>query len=257
MLFLRRIFSKRRKQLPVILLHGKIMTSDDSINLQTKRSIIDAAFSVAKGVVFLSINSPGGLPGQSQLVFDYIRMKADEKQVSVYAFIEDFGASGGYWLASAGDKIFCLETSFVGSIGVVSGGFGLQDFLKEHKIERRLMTAGEAKARDDMFSAMSEDDISYKRDLLEQMHEVFKAQILSRRPDVSELVFDARVVIGKEAVELGLVDGLSSIFAYASEHYPDYRCRFYGGKRRFGSGIMRRLISSDLGDEAMPQLRLR
>lgn len=255
MLFFTKHFRKQQKQIPVIVLHGKIMTSDDSINLQTKRLIIDAAFACAKNVVFLSINSPGGLPGQSQLVYNYIRMKAEQRKISVISFIEDFGASGGYWLATAGDEIHCLDTSFVGSIGVISGGFGLQGLLEEHKIERRLFTAGESKSREDMFSEMSAEDIAYKKEILLQMHEVFKKQVLSRRPDINKDVFDARVAIGEKAVELGLADGVKDMYAYAKEHYPNYRLTYYMSRKRLGAGIARRLLSTDIAD-SMPQLRL-
>ena len=255
MLFLTKHFRKQQRQIPVIILHGKIMTSDDSINMESKRQVIDAAFACAKNVVFLSINSPGGLPGQSQMVASYIRMKAEQRDISVIAFIEDFGASGGYWLATAADEIYCLDTSFVGSIGVISGGFGLQGLLQEYKIERRLVTAGESKSRDDMFSEMTEEDKAYKLELLTQMHEVFKAQVLSRRPNINKDVFDARVAIGDKAKDLGLVDGVKNMYLYAKEHYPGYRLMFYAGKRRLGAGIARRLFTSDMAD-SMPQLRL-
>ena len=255
MFFLTKYFRKQQRHIPVIVLHGKIMTSADSINLETKRRVIDAAFACAKNVVFLSINSPGGLPGQSQMVFNYIRMKATERDISVIAFIEDFGASGGYWLATAGDEIHCLDTSFVGSIGVISGGFGFQGLMQDYKIERRLMTAGESKAREDMFSEMSDEDKAYKQDLLTQMHEVFKALVLSRRPKINKEVFDARVAIGQKAVELGLADSVTDMYSYAKEHYPGYRLTYYASRPKLGAGIARRLLSTDVA-ETMPQLRL-
>ena len=107
--------------------------------------------------VAVVINSPGGSPAQSEYVAERIRQLSAEKGVKVFAFCEDMAASGGYWIACAADEIFAARTSLVGSIGVVSSGFGLQDLMSRLGIERRLYSAGKNKARMDMFSPESDD----------------------------------------------------------------------------------------------------
>ena len=99
----------------------------------------------------LAINSPGGSPAQSSLIAARIRRLADEKQVPVHAFVEDVAASGGYWLATAADRIHLDPNSIVGSIGVISASFGFQDLIARHGIERRVHTAGEDKSLLDPF----------------------------------------------------------------------------------------------------------
>lgn len=261
MRFIKKLFRKPPRRIPVIILHGKIMNDEESLNLLAKRAVIDAAFEAAKDIIYLSINSPGGLPGQSQLLHDYIRLQADKKGVRVISFIEDFGASGGYWLALAGDEIHCLDTSFVGSIGVISGSFGLQSVLENYKIERRLMTAGESKMRDDIFSEWTREDKDYKQALLENLHQTFKQQVLARRPDINQDVFDARVAIGKSALELGLVDTIGDMHRYTAEKFPKYECQYYTGKRMFSLNLRRRFGLLGLGDgvspESAPLLKMR
>src|SRR3954447_18896017 len=118
--------------------------SRNSVSLASHAAAIERAFSVfGLRAVALSINSPGGSPVQSALLYRRIRQLAGEKGVPVFAFCEDVAASGGYWLALAGDEIYAEETSLLGSIGVVSGGFGFPRLLDRLGVDRRLYTAGE------------------------------------------------------------------------------------------------------------------
>jgi ClpP class serine protease len=116
-------------------------------------------FSFDGPVVAISINSPGGSPVQSRLIHDRIRKLAEEKEKEVVVFVEDVGASGGYMLACAGDEILCDESSILGSIGVISAGFGLDRVIERWGVERRVYTAGEKKLALDPFSPEKADDI--------------------------------------------------------------------------------------------------
>ena len=139
----------------VLRLSGVIgMRGRRGLSLAGKASSIERAFGLGGlAAVALSINSPGGSPVQSALIFRRIRQLAEEKSIPVFAFAEDVAASGGYWLALAGDEIFAEDTSILGSVGVVSAGFGFGELLRRIGINRRLYTSGERKALLDPFLA--------------------------------------------------------------------------------------------------------
>lgn len=173
--------------------------------------------------VALAVNSPGGSAVQSALIARRIRMLADERKIPVIAFAEEVAASGGYWLATAADEIYANESSVIGSIGVVSGSFGFPDLLHRLGIERRLHTAGEHKAALDPFSAQKSEDIEHLRAFLEDVHEHFREQVRERRGgklkgDESTL-FSGQWWSGRQAVELGLIDGLGDLRSMMRERY--------------------------------------
>src|SRR3712207_6248496 len=155
-----------RAVIPLVRLHGVIAAVTGPgprsvINSVTTEKVLERAFDRERlAAVGLLINSPGGSPTQSALVADRIRGLADERGVPVFAFCEDVAASGGYWLACAADEIYAHPTSIIGSIGVVSQSFGLEGLLQRIGVERRLYTAGEAKARLDPFLPRSEEHTS-------------------------------------------------------------------------------------------------
>jgi signal peptide peptidase SppA len=194
------------------------------INASTVEKTLERAFAPDKLVaVALAINSPGGSPTQSALVADRIRGLADEKGVPVLAFCEDVAASGGYWLACAADEIFAHATSLVGSIGVVSQGFGLDGFIERFGVQRRLYTAGTSKARLDPFLPEKPEDVAWLRELQDQLHEMFRAWVTARRGDrlaAGSDLFTGEVWTGERAVELGLVDGLGTARAVLAERFP-------------------------------------
>ena len=233
-------FSKK-KPIPLINLHGVIMSDDNKLNVKSKKKEIDKAFKVAKDVVFLSINSPGGAPGQSELLYKYIKNKAVSQNILLLSFIEDYGASGGYWIATIGDKIFCLSTSIVGSIGVISGGFGLQKLLEEYKIERRLFTAGESKNRNDMFQELSDEDRAYTQKILDEMHQVFIEHVKKARPQIHDEVFDARVAIGQSATTNGMVDDVIDMYSYRDKHYEGREIICFEKGKLFDLGPLKNL----------------
>ncbi len=164
--------------------------------------------------VALVVNSPGGSAAQSALIASRIRQWADEKQVPVIAFVEDVAASGGYWLACAADEIYADERSIVGSIGVVSAGFGFVGLLDKLGMERRVYTAGERKAILDPFRPENPDDVAILKSLQADLHESFAAWVRARRGPrlaAGEELFTGEFWTGRRAFELGLVDGLGDI----------------------------------------------
>jgi signal peptide peptidase SppA len=195
------------------------------INAQSTEKVLERAFAVERlAAVALLINSPGGSPTQSALVADRIRGLAQEHRVPVLAFCEDVAASGGYWLACAADEIYAHPTSIVGSIGVISQGFGLEGLIQRFGIERRLYTAGGSKARLDPFLPEKPEDVEWLRDLQDQLHVLFQDWVTERRGDrlkEDEDLFTGEVWTGARAVEVGLVDGLGTPRAVLAERFPD------------------------------------
>ncbi|MFJ4104797.1 S49 family peptidase [Amycolatopsis japonica] len=221
---------ERKDVVAVVKLHGVITPTPSplargSINLAAVESALTRAFAHERlKAVALQINSPGGAPTQSGLVAERIRQLADEKKVPVLAFAEDVAASGGYWLACAADEIYAHRTSMVGSIGVISGGFGFTGLLERFGIERRLHTAGANKSRLDPFSPEKPEDVEWLKKMHGQLHELFVDWVTERRGERlsgSDDLFNGDVWLGARAVELGLIDGVGSLRQVITERYPD------------------------------------
>lgn len=215
--------------------------------------VIEKAFRKGKPkAVALVINSPGGSPVQSALIAARIRRLAEEKEIPVHAFVEDVAASGGYWLASAADDIWVDENSIVGSIGVISAGFGGHVFLARQGIERRVYTAGKSKSTLDPFLPEKKEDVARLKTLLEDMHSSFIAQIKRRRGDkLTEEVdlFTGEFWLGSKGVDLGLADGIGHVMPKLKELYgDDVRVARYGRKRgffqRFGAAMVEDAFAS-------------
>ncbi|MGG5817243.1 S49 family peptidase [Falsiroseomonas sp. HW251] len=207
------------------------------ISAQGMAPLIERAFSLKRlaGVVLL-INSPGGSPVQSSLVAQRIRRLADEKKVPVIACVEDAAASGGYWLACAADEIVADPASILGSIGVISAGFGLSDALARVGVERRLHTAGTEKSFLDPFRPERPEDLMRLEGLLAALHETFKAWVRTRRAgrlkgDESEL-FTGRFWTGRQAVELGLADRLGEVSSEIKARFGEKARQAVIGARR-------------------------
>lgn len=230
------------RQVAVVRLQGVITAqasplSGGVINLHAFEDALKAAFALPRlDAVALVINSPGGSPTQSALVADRIRQLADEKQVPVLAFCEDLAASGGYWLACAADEIIAHPTSLVGSIGVVSGGFGLDGLIARFDVERRLHTAGESKARLDPFQPEKAEDVTWLRGELEELHRLFVGWVKERRGDrlsgESDL-FTGEVWTGSRAHGLGLVDELGTLHGVITARFPGAELTTIQAKKSF------------------------
>jgi signal peptide peptidase SppA len=213
-----------RKSVPVVnhvALNGAIGVGTPlrpALTFKNTSEVLERAFS-RRGIaaVAISINSPGGSPVQSALIYRRIRELAAEHEVSVLVFCEDVAASGGYWLACAGDEIYADESSIVGSIGVISAGFGFVDAISKLGVERRVYTSGESKSMLDPFKPEKAEDVSHLQGLQADIHTAFKALVKSRRGarlkgDESEL-FSGAFWSGRQALERGLIDGLGHINA--------------------------------------------
>jgi signal peptide peptidase SppA len=187
---------------------------------------IERAFKL-RGVraVALSINSPGGTPVQAALIARRIRKLADEKGMPVFAFAEDVAASGGYWLATAADEIFAEETSIIGSIGVISGGFGFPTLLEKIGVERRVYTAGKNKGMLDPFQPEKAEDVERLKVIQGDIHDAFKAHVRSRRDGrlkaSEDDLFTGEFWTGKRALELGLIDGIGDLRTIMRQRYGD------------------------------------
>lgn len=210
-------FVKSPPVVSVLRLHGIIAAQARGATLNDAglASLIQKAFTRGKpAAVALSINSPGGSPSQSSLIAARIRRLADEKGVKVYAFIEDVAASGGYYIAAAADEIWVDRHSIVGSIGVISAGFGLDEFISRHGIERRVYTAGKSKSMLDPFRPEKAEDVARLKELQEHIHAGFIDHVKSRRSgklDESRELFDGEIWVGDGATGTGLVDGVGHL----------------------------------------------
>ncbi|OLF06352.1 S49 family peptidase [Actinophytocola xinjiangensis] len=213
----------------VVKLHGVITPTPSplargTININTVESALTRAFEHDRlRAVAVVINSPGGAPTQSALVAERIRELADRKKVPVLAFCEDVAASGGYWLACAGDEIFAHRSSLVGSIGVVSAGFGLSGLLERVGVERRVYTAGAHKVRLDPFRPEKDEDVEWLKSLQSQLHDQFVDWVRTRRGArlADEDLFSGEVWTGAKAKDLGLVDGVGNLREVIEQRYPD------------------------------------
>jgi signal peptide peptidase SppA len=246
----------RRPRIPVIELHGLIAGRDGALNNRSAGPLIEGAFAGAgrAKAVILDIDSPGGSPVQSELIAGLIRRRAEKAKVTVHAVIGEAGASGGYWLACAADQIHASSMSIVGSIGVVGGGFGLQHFIERYGIERRLYTAGTNKARLDPFRPERPEDVAFVKDLMTGIHARFIAWVKERRgPRLADdpAVFDGSYCLGERGLQLGLVDGLTSVEELVRQLGGDRaRPRRFRQKRRFSLTRLPRLVAEALLDVA-------
>ena len=173
-------FRRDVKTVCVVRLNGMISTGR-GLNDAGLAPVLQKAFAKKPAAVALVINSPGGSPVQSSLIGARIRRLAEEFETPVYAFVEDVAASGGYWLASSADEIYVDASSVVGSIGVISSGFGLNQFIERHGIERRVHTAGSSKSMLDPFQPQKRADVTRLKSLLDGIHQTFKDHIKDRQ----------------------------------------------------------------------------
>lgn len=234
MLGLNRLIPKRfRKQgkvtIPLVRLSGVIQAGGSqfrpALNLASVEELLEKAFDFKKApAIAISINSPGGSPVQSRLLFSKIRSLAREKEKKVIVFVEDVAASGGYLIALAGDEIIADPTSIVGSIGVISGGFGFPELLKKLGVERRIYTAGENKSVLDPFLPEKQSDIDHLKSLQLDVHKVFIDMVKERRAGKladDERLFSGLFWSGEKGRDLGLVDGVGDMLSELKLRYGD------------------------------------
>ena len=238
----------------IIRLQGMIAGgSRGTLNDRALAGVIEKAFAKGKPVaVALEVNSPGGSPVQSSLIGARIRRLAEEKKIPVIAFVEHLPASVGYWLAAAADEIYADPSSVVGSIGVISAGFGVHEFMARQGVERRVYTAGKSKSMLDPFRPEKPEDIERLKGILNDIHTNFIDHVETRRAgklDTETELFTGEVWLGARAKALGLIDGIGHLKPVLKERFGDkIKFRRYGMRKplfaRLGAQVVDDTISS-------------
>lgn len=246
-------FVKRLPVVAVIRLQGMIANNQRGLDDLSLGPLVERAMARGRPVALaLEINSPGGSAVQSSLIAARIRRLAAEKNIPVFAFVEDVAASGGYWLACAADEIFVDRGSIVGSIGVVSAGFGAPDALAKLGVERRVHTAGRSKSMLDPFRPENPADVAKLEGWLAELHAFFIAHVTQRRgaklAQGADL-FAGDIWVGQKAVDIGLADGIGHLVPKMQERFgTKVRLRRYGQRRslaaRFGLSLASDALAS-------------
>jgi len=185
---------------------------------------IDRAFSMPNlKAVALVVNSPGGSPAQSLLIYNYVKRKALDKNKTLLTFAEDVAASGGYFILMAGDEVYALENSIIGSIGVISSGFGFHELIKKIGVERRVYTEGDNKSILDPFQPEKEKDIKLIKEIQKDIYENFKKNVKEARgaklKGEDKELFSGAFWAGTRALELGLIDAIGDVHQVVKEKY--------------------------------------
>ena len=223
-------FFKKKKIIAHIRLSGVIGNVGkfkQGIDFAGQEEIIKKAFSVKKAVaIAVTINSPGGSPVQSHLIYKFIREQAKKNNKKVIVFAEDVAASGGYLIACAGDEIYANSSSIVGSIGVIYASFGFKELINKIGIERRVHTAGKNKSTLDPFLEEKKEDIERLKNIQLDLHKDFIKVVEDSRgaklkKDTGLELFSGEFWAGSKAKELGLIDGIGNANQILKEKYGD------------------------------------
>ena len=239
--------------IPVVRMQGAIMAAGSplrpTLSLGSMAPLLQKAFSIKGPAVAISVNSPGGAPVQSRLIYRRIRDLAAEKEKEVIVFAEDVAASGGYMIACAGDTIVADPSSIVGSIGVISQSFGFTEAIDKLGVERRVFTSGENKSTLDPFLPVDPDDVEHLKSLQGEVHQVFIDLVKSARGDRlgdHPDLFTGRFWSGLRAKELGLVDEVGDLRSHLRSRFGDevslkpiVPARGLFGRRTGGLGVER------------------
>ncbi len=244
-------FLKSDPTVAVIRLQGAIASSGRALNDRGLAASIEKAFHSKPKAVALEISSPGGSPVQSSLIASRIRRLADERDIPVYAFVEDVAASGGYWLATAADEIYIDAGSIIGSIGVISSGFGLTGTLEKVGAERRVYTAGTSKSMLDPFQKEKPADVKRLKGLLDDIHILFKDHVAARRTGklANQDLFTGEIWVGQKSIDVGLADQIGHLVPTMKNLFGDkVKFRRFGQKKpflsRFGAQIIDDTVAS-------------
>lgn len=225
---LRRLIGKAAPTVPVVRLHG-IISADarpGRLNIESVGPLLERAFKLKDApAVAIIINSPGGSAVQSRLIAKRIRDHAEETGKPVLVFVEDAAASGGYFIATAGDEIIADPSSIVGSIGVIMAGFGFVGAIEKLGVERRVYTAGRNKSTLDPFLPEKSEDVERIKSLEKSIHETFIGWVKMRRGGkfraADDQLFTGEFWTGTQGLELGLIDALGDVRATLRARYGD------------------------------------
>ncbi len=219
-----------KKRIAVVRLQGVIGKvggpRGSGMTIESMNSLIEKAFNSPKTVaVCLCVNSPGGSPVQSELIAKRIIELSKSKNIPVYAFIEDVAASGGYWLACSASEIYASKSSIVGSIGVISAGFGMVDAISKLGVERRVYTSGKNKSVLDPFLPAKQDDVKLIKKIQEGVHKHFIDYIKTRRAGKltqdDDILFNGEFWNGDIAYDFGLIDGIDDLYNFIKRKFGD------------------------------------
>ena len=222
-------FFKKKKIIAHIKLNGVIGNAGkfkQGIDFAGQEEIIEKAFALKKAkIVAITINSPGGSPVQSHLIYKFIRAQAKKNKKKVIVFAEDVAASGGYLIACAGDEIYANSSSIIGSIGVIYSSFGFTELIKKIGVERRVHTAGKNKSSLDPFQEEKSEDIVRLKNIQLDLHKDFikvveESRGVKLKKDGIEL-FSGEFWAGSKAKELGLIDGLGNANEILKEKFGE------------------------------------
>jgi signal peptide peptidase SppA len=225
---IKRLMGQSGPIIPVVRLQGVIAADQrpGRLNIETVAPLLKRAFAIKSApAVAIIVNSPGGSPVQSRLISKRIRDLADEHNKPVLVFVEDAAASGGYFIAVAGDEIIADPSSIVGSIGVIFSGFGFVEAIGKLGVERRVHTAGRNKSTLDPFLPEKPEDIARINQLETDIHKVFIDWVKLRRgarlkaPD--DTLFTGEFWSGVRGLDLGLVDHLGDLRETLRARYGD------------------------------------
>ena len=223
-------FFKKKKIVPLIRLSGVIGNVGrfkQGIDFSGQEEIIKKAFSLKKApCVAISINSPGGSPVQSHLIYNFIRQQAQKNKKKVIVFAEDVAASGGYLIACAGDEIYANSSSIIGSIGVIYSSFGFTELIKKIGIERRVHTAGKNKSTLDPFLEEKKEDVERLKNIQLDLHKDFievveKSRSTKLKKDKGIELFSGEFWSGRKSLELGLIDGIGNADQILKEKFGE------------------------------------
>lgn len=256
---------RSRVVIPVVKLNGVIAATRRGLSLENIDDSLEKAFAKPRTkAVVLQVNSPGGSPVQSALIHDRVRQLAAKNDIQVLVFCQDVAASGGYWLATAGDEIYANAASIIGSIGVIAAGFGFVEAIDKLGIERRVYTAGKNKSILDPFKPEKKADVDRLKSLHGEIHRNFIEQVKSRRGDrlnETDDMFTGAFWTGSKALEMGLIDGVGNMHDVLVDKFgPDVDVKVFDrasgllGKLGFSSGLK---LTDGLGDDIMDSLENR
>ena len=259
-------FRKTGVTIPVVKLSGAIMSGGSqfrpALNIASCATILERAFDDKNApAVAIVVNSPGGSPVQSRLIYQRIRDLAEEKKKKVHVFVEDAAASGGYMIACAGDDITVDPSSIVGSIGVVSASFGFVDAIKKVGVKRRVYTAGQNKSVLDPFMPEKKEDIARLKELQLEIHDVFISLVKESRGDRladNKDLFTGMFWTGIKGKELGLVDAIGDVRSTLKQRYGEKtklelieaKKGLFGRRSASGVSLLSQSAASDIAAHA-------
>ncbi len=247
-------FTGEAKPTVAVVPMGGVISSDTrpgrGLNLVAMEKTLERVFTGGPyKAVILAINSPGGSPTQSRMLHDRIRALSKEHKVPVLSYIEDVGASGGYMIALSGDEIFADPYAIVGSIGVISAGFGFPEAIDKLGVERRVYTAGENKSQLDPFRPEDPEQVARLSEILSKLHTLFIEMVKRRRgarlKGEEKDVFSGQFWVAGDAVELGLIDGTGDLRALLQARFgKEVKLKRFDADRR--PGILKLLGASHI-----------